>query len=256
MTGLLDHLATATATLDDVLAHALPALARLLLWGLLAGIAGMAIYRRISPQSRLSEVRGELAAVQRQLAGYDGPLSGLPPLMGRQFRLALRQLGMSLGPAMAAGLPVLLLWPMLALRFDFALPPSGTPIAVRIEPATAAQGLRWMPGRTEPDAEGMAQLPWPADKAAIRLLDAQGRAAAILEAQAQDIITPPSRWDWLVRGPATPLPSAGPITALHVGLEARRFIPGVPSWLGGWETPFLVAVLVSSLACRWRWKLQ
>lgn len=255
MIGLLELPGAALASVDAALAGVLPDVARIVLWGALAGVISMAIYRRTSPQQRLIAVRGELAVAQRALAGYDGPLPGLWPLMRRQFRLALRQMGLSLGPSLLSGLPIILAWPGLAQQFDHVPPEPGSPVRVLIEPANLAQrDLRWLPADVAVGSDGSAAVPWSGG--ALRLVDREQRELALLPTSGIPVAARPSRWDWLFGASVATLPADGPVEVVHADLEPRRFLPRVPGWLAGWEAWFIAAVLAASLACRRLWRLQ
>lgn len=255
MIGLLD-LPTGLVTLaDELLSALLPAALRVPLWGTLAGIAGMALYRWLSPQQRLATLKPELRAAQRALAGYDGPLAGLWPLVGRQSRLAFTQLGLVLLPSLAAGLPVILLWTGMALRFDSLPPDAGMPVRLRIEPPPAAgTAPHWEPGHIAPDAGGAALIPWPGDGEAVRLVAADGGEWLRVIRTTPGVSVRPGAWDWLSASHSTLAPGQ-PVQMLVAELPPRRFVPGLPAWLSGWEALFLVATITASLVCKWRWKL-
>ena len=249
MTGVLELPGTVLAAMDAGLVM-LPDLARIVLWGVLAGVLSMAIYRRTSPQQRLVAVRAELTVAQRALAGYDGPLAGLWPLMRRQFRLALRQLGLSLWPSLLSGLPIILAWPGLAQRFDHELPAPGAPVRVLVEPASLAQrGLRWLPADVAVGVDGSATVSWTNEP--LRLVDREQRELARL-APSLPVATRPGRWDWLYGASVATLPADGAVEAVYADLPARQFVSHMP----GWQAWFILAVIATSLLCRRLWRLQ
>lgn len=257
MIGLLEMPGVVLGVVDGVMPHWLHDGLRVVLWGLLAGVAGMLIYRRCSPQAKLLALRRDLSAAQAALMDYDGAPAGLWPLLRRQLGLALRQMGLSLGPSLLAGLPVILMWTWLAQRFDSVPPEPGTPLRVWIEPAAApAPGLRWMPGHLPLDAQGVAWLPWPRAGENLRLLDDGGRELARIGATTPRLGLRPGEWDWLFGKTSSVLPADGPLLALHIDQVPRRFLPRLPDWLAGWEALFIAATLLASLLCKWRWRLQ
>lgn len=257
MIGVLEMPGVVFGVIDGVMPDAVPDGLRVVLWGLLAGVAGMLVYRRCSPQARLLALRRELAAAQSALMDYDGPPSGLWPLLRRQLGLALGQMRLSLVPSLLAGLPVILMWTWLMQRFDTVPPVPDTPLRVWIEPAGAlAPGLRWMPGHLPLDADGVAWLPWPQAGETLRLLDDSGRELARIGATSPRLGLRPGHWDWLLGKASALLPADGPLDALHVDQQPRRFLPYLPNWLAGWEALFIAATLAASLLCKWRWRLQ
>lgn len=255
MIGLLDPTAIALGVVDDGLATVLPATLRILLWGILAGVLGMALYRRFSPQQRLTALKEELSAAQRALSGYDGPLAGLWPLMRRQFGLAFTQLRLVLWPSLLAGLPIILMWTGLSLRFDAEIPAPGTPIRVQLDPpAVVAAAPRWEPSGLVPDADAAVPLPWPGPGESARLVGSSGEWLQV-QADTRRFSVQPSAWDWLSASYTT-LRTGQPVQTLHADLPPWRFLPWLPDWLSGWETLFIAATLVASLVCKWRWGVK
>lgn len=251
--GLLEMPGLLLGGVDALLPRAVPDALRVLAWGVLAGVAGMALYRLVSPQQRLADVRAELAAAQRALMDYDGDFSGLWPRLRRQFGLALRQLLLTLGPSLLAGLPVILMWTWMMQRFDHVPPQAGEPVPVRVEPVQP--GLRWMPSSLQPDAEGRVQLIWPAPGAAVQLQDEHGRELARIDATAPPLLLQPGAGDWLFGRGQARLAAGGVLQAVQVELPPRRFLPVLPGWLAGWETLYIAATVAASLFFRWRWRL-
>lgn len=251
--GLLEMPGVLLAAVDALLPQAVPDALRVLVWGALAGVAGMVLYRWVSPQQRLAAVRAELTVAQRALMDYDGDFAGLRPRLQRQFALALRQLVLTLGPSLLAGLPVILLWSWMAQRFDHVPPAAGEPVPLRVEPVQP--GLRWMPRQLVPDAQGQVLLPWPAPGEAAQLLDGQGRELVRIDANTPPLLLQPGSWDWLFGREQARLTPGGALQAVHVQLAPRRFLPGLPNWLAGWEALFLAATIATSLFFRWRWRL-
>ena len=94
-TGIFDHQALRVVAL--------------LVTAMVAGAASMVLYRWVSPQDRLAELKLALKLSQQKLAAYDGDFSGLSPLIRTNLGLASRQVGWSIGPSLFAGLPLLLI---------------------------------------------------------------------------------------------------------------------------------------------------
>lgn len=255
--GLLDLPGFLLGPIDQVLAAIhVPALLRVLLWGALAGYAGMWLYRRWSPQQRIAELRGELAEVQRRLSSYDGEFSGLMPLIRRQFALALRQMRLTAGAALLAAVPILLVLPWLSNRYALQAPDAGSAIAVCVVPAAAASRLEWNPPLATADAQGCWNVAWPAAGQATVLRE-QGKDLLAWPLPAPASLVHKPHWlNWLIGNPAGYLPDTSAIERVDFGFTPVEFIPWGPSWLRGWEAAFFLSALVISLHLRWRWKLH
>ena len=256
-TGLLDLPGYLFGPVDGLLASLqVPALLRVLLWGSLAGYAGMWIYRRWSPQQRIAALRVELAAVQRELSVYDGEFSGLMPLIRRQFGLAFRQMRMTAGAAFLAAVPILLVLPWLSNRYALEMPEPGTAISVCVEPATVASDLRWQPALPSAHEAGCWSVPWPDADAVISVRE-QAVALLQLPLEAPAPLVHKHHWlNWLVGNPAGYLPDTSRAERLTFDLRQVELFAWGPAWLRGWEASFFLSALAISLYLRWRWKLN
>ena len=87
------------------------------LLGLCGGALSMAVYGRCSPQQRLRELNTQIAALQRQMADYDGEFAGAMVLTRQNLALAFRRLLLALGPAVASSVPVLALLPAVGASY-------------------------------------------------------------------------------------------------------------------------------------------
>jgi hypothetical protein len=84
----------------------------LLVWGAASGMLSMVLYARLTPQTRIRRLQRVSARVQQRLRNYDGDFQGAMALSRRNVGLALRRLGLSAGPSLLAGIPVIavMLW--------------------------------------------------------------------------------------------------------------------------------------------------
>lgn len=255
--GLLDLPALVFAALDHGLVSlSMPAWLRLILWGSLAGYAGMWIYRRLSPQQRIADIRQELAGVQKQLASYDGEFSGLLPLIRKQFGLAMRQLRLTTAAALLAALPVLLMLPWLSNEFSARNPAPGESIVVCAEPAQAAAQWLWNGSKLASDAAGCQQVQWPAEGSTQRLTEGNHTLLQLPLPAPVGIVHKRHWLNVLMANPAGYLPDQAHTTSVHLEMPYPVFFPAGPGWLRGWEFTFFLTVLIVSLWLRWRWKLH
>lgn len=120
--GVFDLPAPMFAWLDDRAgAFASPAI-RLVLWGVLAALVSMAIYRRISAQDRIRRGRVEIEQAKRQLDAHDGEWDEAKPLLGRLLRSAFAQVGRVGWPSIVASLPLLSLLGWLSSSYEYTFP--------------------------------------------------------------------------------------------------------------------------------------
>lgn len=246
--GLFDLPAPALTWLDARFS-AVPEPIRLLLWAAIAAGASMGVYAALSPQGRLREIKESIRLAQARVKAYEGDFGGSLPLLWSQVALSLRHVGMTLLPALAAGLPVLVLLPWLALRFGWLLPAPGAPVAVTVRPATAVLGAN--PPALSGGEGGRWTLAWPEPGSPVTLRSGSDRELVRLPLkQPVPSLSPRARWNILFGNPAGYLPDDAGVEAVEIELPRRVVIAGAPQWLAGWEATFFGGMLVFALAIK------
>jgi hypothetical protein len=258
--GVFDLASPLFTRIDRLMSGWLPDLGRLSFWGLVAAFVTMGLYRLTSNQSRLAANKKEIAALQRSLADYDGPLSGLWPLLGRNFALAGHQLWLALVPGLIASVPVIFILAYVSNAFDARAPEVGDMIEVE---AITSEGrslppLQWRgDGEVHEAGDGAWSVAWPPAERPLELIDSDGTVLLTLPAAAPVGGVHQRRW-WnvLLGNPAGYLPSPGDIDAVELGLPRSEFLPFGPGWLRGWIAYFFGVVIVVSLALKFLWRLH
>jgi len=252
--GLFDLPAPLFAFVDDVLAGFLPAVARLVLWGLLAGWVSMLVYRFSSNQEKIAALKTLQQQQQKQIAGFDGEFAELLPLIRRTLALGFRQLGLALGPALLATLPALFIIVWVAGAFGYQAPQAGDDILVSIEPANSE--IHWSaPSQARASGDGWV-VDWPAQGQTLRLEDDQQALLDLPLPQAIPVIHKERWWNLLMANPLGYLPPGGQVDIVHIGLPEQVVIGFGPGWMRGWMFSFFAAFLLSSLAFKWILRLH
>lgn len=247
--GLLDLTAPVFDAIDGVLAALmLPAALRVMLYAAVCAWFSMLLYKRCSNQARILEVRAEIARTQAALATHDGAFGELNQLILKNLKLTLRQLGMTLRPALIATLPLpfFLAW----LSNAFALAPPTGPVHICAEPPQAAATLHWEPGNPAAEA-GCWNVALPAavgDAARMPLLQLPARPQS-------EFVHKFIALNRLVGNPNGYLPDDVHVERLTLALAPRELLPFGPATLRGWEPLFFLTLLVLSLWLRWRWRV-
>ncbi len=257
--GLLDLPAPLLDAFDSVLAASgLPALARMIVYAIASAWLGMVLYRRFSDQTALTELRQKVQASQRALALHGGDFTELRGLIHNNFLLSLRQLGLSLRPALLASLPLLFLMPWLSNRFAFEPPPTGASINVCAEPSSATSVLHWQPSDAAIIIDSDCwQVKSPRAGASSELVDNTGRSLlSISDAYASGIKHKHIWLNYLIGNPAGYLPDDAPLQALHIALPPRELIHIGPGWMRGWEFSYFLIVFAVSIWLKLRWRLS
>jgi hypothetical protein len=217
----------------------------------------MALYRVTSNQARLAAIKAEMAVLRAQMAEFDGPVGEMWELIGRNLGLSLRQLWVTLVPAVLASVPVIFLLVWVSNNFDLAMPSPGDRLDVQ---AFAGEGhelppLHWR-GEAQAQGEDAWVVAWPDAKAPARLLDSDDKLLLSLPT-----VTPVGAvhqrrwWNDLLGNPAGYLPP-GEVDVVSIGLPSREYLPFGPGWLRGWMPLFFGVVIVVSLLLKFLWRLH
>jgi hypothetical protein len=252
--GLFDLPAPLFGAIDGLLAGFLPAALRLALWGVLAGWLTMVVYRRLSNQQRIGELKAEQKQQQQVISNFDGEFNELLPLIRSTLGLGFKQLGLSLGPALLATIPVLFLVAWVAGQFGYRLPPPGQAVTISTEPAGGS--LQFSPGSNAITTEQGWQLPWPSADQLVSISLDNVTVMTIPPAAAVPVVHKKQWWNLLFANPLGYLDDSAPIDVLQAGLPAQQFIAAGPGWVRGWMFLFFGVFLLSSVAFKFLLKID
>lgn len=245
--GVLDYPAFLFSALDVAIQGILPGLARVVVWALLSAILSMGLYWVISPQERLAEVKRLSAQTQKILLDYDGDFSGLWPRIGRHLRHTSAAVGLTLGPAIVASLPILCVIIWLDNVYGYTSPKVKEPVTVRVYPVDVT--VKWLPRQTvKKQSRSVWSIQWPPPQRPIKLYDSQQRllvklpfkgSAAVLEKRYW--------WNRLIGNPIGYLPLATPVNQLTFDFRRQEILRIGPSWMRGWELSYFLALVIASI---------
>lgn len=248
-------------TLDGACSF-MPAALRVGLYGLIAGVLVMLLYRWISPQGRIKALKTEIAEAQRAVRSYDGAdFKQMLRLSGRAVSLAGRQVLLVTAPTLLAAIPVVLLMAWLEWSYSHRLPSPGDPVALTTVPAApTARPLGWVPAEAVSEAlpNGKYVVRWPHDSSPVRLVDlASGLELLRLPLDRPTHTLRRARW-WhraLEGSGGGYLPAHGPLSKVEVDLPHRSIWPSGPAWLRSWHATFMLALTAGALAAKFRFKI-
>ncbi len=253
--GLLDFPAPLFSWVDAVLMGPLPPLMRLCFWGVFGGGLSMLIYQVLSPQDRLAQVKKQAARALKTLAGYDGDFEGLWPLLKNSIGLSLKQIGLALGPTIAASLPVLFILVWMSNTYDGAQPQPGEQIQFSVAPDTQAIWLTLAQSSTKVAA--LRQISWPGLGEKIQLYDARGVALATLPLpSAVPVLHKRFWWNAIIGNSSGYLPAESDVEQIKFALPVKTYLDFGPNWLGSWEVVFFAVLIFSSLAIKFIFRIH
>jgi hypothetical protein len=244
--GLLDLPAPVLGAIDAALGVVLPPLLRLLLWGIAAGWLTMLLYRRFSNQEKIGQLKGEQKVQQKLIAEFDGEFGELMPLIRKTLGTGFRQLGLAIGPALLATVPVLFMVVWVAGEYAYEMPAPGAEIRFEAEPA--AGDIAWEPPTAAIAAAGGWTVRWPDADAEVLMTGGERILLRLPLEEPVPVIHDRRWWNVLMANPLGYLPDDFGAQAVHIGLPERRYLDFGPDWLRGWMFSFFLSFLLSSVA--------
>lgn len=247
--GLFDLLAPFLGAVDQILETFVPDGFRLVGWGILSGWLTMLLYRRFSRQEVIAELKAAQKQLQDKIARFEGEFNELMPMLRTAFSLGFRQLGLSIGPAILATIPILFIVAWVATQFVYEAPPAGDEIAVTVEPAAgelswSASWSAWA-GATPVDSGWTIQ--WPPEGKSVTLSDGDAPLLSLSDEERHGVIHKRRWWNMLFGNPAGYLPDDGTADLVRIELPERQYLPFGPDWMRGWMFAFFGTFLLASV---------
>ncbi len=255
--GFFDLPAPLFGAIDQVLGLALPGVVRLVLWGVLAGWLTMVVYRRLSNQDKIQELKIEQKKQQKIISSFDGEFEELFPVIRHTLALGGRQLGLSLGPALLATIPILFIVVWVAGHFGNEQPLQGTPISIEInQDQVPFERFAWSSPDMAQQTETGWVLNWPSSEQPVSFLqDGESLFELPLETSIP-VIHKHQWWNWLMANPVGYLPEDALVESIDIALPEQQFLAFGPGWLHGWMFSFFFSFLLSSIGFKLALKID
>jgi len=257
--GLLDLPAPIFGIIDGVLAMAMPPVLRLVVWGILAGWLSMIVYRLFSDQEKIGALKTLQKKQQKHIAEFDSEFAELLPLIRHTLALGIRQLGLALGPALIATVPVLFIVIWVAGQFGHVSPVAGSEVFLSVEPA--GSDIHWSPAVEVRATEGGGwAINWPSQGQTLTMMEGaltENRPLLTLPIEHDIPVIHKKRWwNLLMANPLGYLPEDAETDVVHIGLPELVIIGSGPAWMRGWMFSFFVSFLLSSFGFKFLLRLN
>jgi hypothetical protein len=252
--GLFDLPAPLFSLIDGLLDSFLPIFIRLVLWGILAGWLTMIVYRRLSNQEKIGLLKAELKARQKLIAKLDGEFEELLPLIRKTLGTGFRQLGLALGPALLATIPVLFLVVWVAGQFGHGSPQAGEAVAFTATPS--ASTIEWQPADIASKTGNGWSVKWPAAGATVIMSSGERELLSIPLPENIPVIHKKQWWNLFMANPIGYLPADLETDVIEIGLPQQVSLPFGPDWMRGWMFSFFMSFLLASVAFKFILKID
>jgi hypothetical protein len=243
--GLFDLPAPIFSAVDGVLAMALPPVLRLVIWGIFAGWLTMVVYRFFSDQEKIGTLKAQQKRQQQGISEFDGEFAELMPLIRHTLALGFRQLGLALGPALLATVPVLFIIIWVAGEFGYQAPTAGSEVLLTVEPETS--DIHWSSPTKAKIGKGGWLISWPSKGQPVTMSDGHQSLLVLPLEHDIPIIHKKRWWNLLMANPLGYLPKDGKIDVIHINLPEAVMLGSGPGWMRGWMFSFFMAFLLSSI---------
>jgi hypothetical protein len=239
--GLFDLPSPLLNFLDEHLFGFLPPVVRILIWAAIGALVSMELYRALSPQAKVAELKVSLLHAQQRVSDFDGEFNEAWPLLGNMLSLALQRIVVVLPSTLIASLPLLIMVVWLDGAYGYSFPPAGQ--AVQVEAPAPFTG-KWVGAES-------------GQKPHAQILDDKGQV--VVDAPVKAAVPVLQKWHWwnvLLGNPAGYLASSAPIETLTIDLPEKQIVAAGPAWLRGWAPSFFLAVLLIAMTLKWARQIQ
>jgi hypothetical protein len=242
--------------IDIGLSSVLPQLARICLWGALAGGLSIAVYARISPQTSITELKKKANDLRHRLLDVDLAFTEFLRLSKENVKTSLRLLSVVIGPAIISAFPVLFLATWMHTTQGFEAPPSHETLSVMAVEGDINIQLN---GFTDADRSLSTESPSYKEKSNFKI---------VVKADGKTVysgypLTPPTPfiykkkwWNYFFDNPAGYLSEDAPMESIRLNISKRRFVKWMPEWGEGWEFPFFGFVFLIAFGIKVAFRIE
>jgi hypothetical protein len=254
--GLFDLPSPLLTFLNDHLLAWSPLWLQLTFWSMAAAWLSMSVFKRLSRQETIAELKKLVKSNQNQMARFDGEFTELTPLIGNTLKLAVRQFGLAVVPASLASIPVIFLLVWLSNHFGYQSPQAGdfvsmqviseNPVNIQLDPIDGG----------EFSGAGQWRLSWPDPGEVLVITEHHMQLVQLPLASPIPVIHKWQWWNWLIGNPLGHLPHDSQMDALKFELPGQQVLNFGPSWMQGWVFTFFTGFLVFSAILKFTLKIE
>jgi hypothetical protein len=253
---MINHPFSIFGLIDSLMAHAVPLVIRLILWGAASGIIAIVIYAKIAPQKRIAKLKKNSRCLRKELKNLDLEFKDFYSLSIRNLKNSLEQLFLVIGPAIASAIPVLIVAIWLHLYFGYASPQ---------ELSKELFLTNDFPANLELNYEGEATT-GTEEKNEIKAISKLRKLVLTADGSiiyAGNPFSPPTDvlykrkwWNSIIENPNGYLDQNSPVDNIGLNIPKNTVLKGVPDWASGWEIPYFLSSFVFAIAIKLKFRIQ
>jgi len=253
--GFFDLPSPVFSFIDSYLAIILGSFCRVLIWGAVAAVTSMLIYRLLSKQQILSELKTQTKKLHHKINSFEGDFTELLPLITQNLGLSFRRLWKTIIPATIAGLPLLFLIAWCSNQFGHNMPEVGDRITIRLDQGSASyQQTQWVPDEDTLLLHAVTgwDIPWPSKNKPVKLQINNQKILNFPSRIAVPVVHKKQWWNALIANPAGYLSADSPIDIVYIDFPQHELFQFGPGWFRSWWLSFFTALIIVSLILKIR----
>lgn len=254
--GLFDIAGPLFRWLDSFLASFTPPVFRVGIIAAVCSLASMLLFKTLSPQHAIRRLKKKSMEARNALTSYDGDFTGVGKLALRSISLSLQHIGLTIGPAVLAAIPMLSAFVWMNATYGYRPPQPGSFITVNVIPVDEPV---WWQGASRFGRihEGRWSVEWPFHNDTTALVDRLGNTVCKLPLKSPvHGIAKKNWWNVFMANPSGYIPVQSSVTEVGFGLEKAELIAFGPGWIRSWELIFVAVALVSSLGLKFLFRIE
>ncbi len=257
--SLFDSLNPVLSIVDRVLAGlSLAPVWRIAVFAALGSLASMWLFKMLSNQAELAELKQKIGQVQKNLVRSNDESGGLGQVLRSNLKLSGRQLWLSFWPALIASIPILFLLVFCSNQFGAEAMDSGARVYVTpVELEGSPGDYRWMDINAQ----------WDARKKAWTFYQPEQAKTATLMRGAESLLSVPTVvptqvvhkkqwWNYLIANPAGYIDDNASAERFEFNTPTQVIINWGPGWMRGWLFAFMLFLVLFSVAIKKLWKIH
>ena len=253
---MIRELFPALNMVDRWLADLLPFAVRLTIWGVLAGSLSIIIYAKLSPQASIAKLKKMTWSLQRKMLCIDLEFVDFMRLSKENLKTSLRLFATVLGPALVSALPVLLLAVWIHTCLAYEAPSTPNDLVVTDAGGNVDLRLICHTNMDEISHDEINDHELTSPEAIVVIADNKVIYSGNPLSPPTPVIHKQRWWSVILDSPAGYVVEDAPVDSIRLNLSKKQVVKWMPNWATGWEFPFFVFVLLTSLGIKLVFRIE
>ena len=231
MPALFDLPAPVLDWISNRLSLLVPLPLLIVFWAIAVAVVCMELYRLVSPQQRLGDIKHKAGATRQQLMQHDGELDTAWPLIKAMLGQSFQRVALVVPATLVSAYPVVALVVWMSNSYGHQFPQPGETVAIDAAPLAA----EWL----YTDRNTLPRLQLQAAEGSVIWDTTLTAPVPVLHKR--------QWWNLLFSNPAGYLPADMPIDQIRLALPSMDILSSGPPWARRWEALFFPFLFIAAL---------